>query len=90
MPKDSLTPKISARICKHMNDDHPEALITFAKRYGGIVNPKKAKMIDLTSLTMKLDVDGKTIEIPFDHKITDSEDAHRSLVAMLRRGKEES
>ena len=73
-----------------MNDDHPEALLTFAKCFGGVIKPNKAKMIDLTSLAMKLDVDGKTIEISFDHKITDSEDAHRSLVAMLRQAKEDS
>ena len=73
-----------------MNDDHPEALLTFAKSYGGIEKPNKAKMIQLTSLAMKLEVDGNSIEIAFDHKITDSEDAHRTLVAMLRRVKEDS
>ena len=90
MPTDPLTPKISERICKHMNDDHPEALLTFAKCFGGMIKPNIAKMIDLTSMAMKLEVDGKTIEIPFDHKIINGADAHRSLVAMLRRAKETS
>jgi putative heme iron utilization protein len=33
---------------------------------------------------MSLEVDGKPLRIPFDHTLTDSEDAHRTMVAMLR------
>jgi putative heme iron utilization protein len=33
---------------------------------------------------MELEVDGATVKIPFDHQLSDSEDAHRTLVAMLR------
>jgi hypothetical protein len=33
---------------------------------------------------MRLEVDGAVVEIRFDHTLTDSEDAHRTLVAMLR------
>ena len=90
MGTEPLSPRGNKRICEHMNCDHPAALLAFAKSFGGIINPKKAKMIDLSSKSMKLLVDGKSIEIAFDHKLTDSEDAHRTLVAMLRRVKENS
>ena len=33
---------------------------------------------------MLLNVDGSDLHIPFDHALSDSEDAHRTLVAMLR------
>ena len=33
---------------------------------------------------MELEVDGTSVSIAFDHTLTDSEDAHRTLVAMLR------
>jgi putative heme iron utilization protein len=33
---------------------------------------------------MRLEVDGTTVEIRFDHALQDSEDAHRTLVTMLR------
>jgi hypothetical protein len=33
---------------------------------------------------MRLEVDGTAVEVPFDHSLQDSEDAHRTLVAMLR------
>jgi hypothetical protein len=33
---------------------------------------------------MELEVDGARMEVAFDHTLSDSEDAHRTLVAMLR------
>jgi hypothetical protein len=33
---------------------------------------------------MCLEVDGHSVEVPFDHTLSDSEDAHRTLIAMLR------
>ena len=87
MKTNPLSTEDSTRICKHMNDDHPEALLEFAKYFGGVSKPNKAKMIDLSAIAMKLEVDEQTIEIPFDHKLKDSEDAHRSLVSMLKRSK---
>jgi hypothetical protein len=33
---------------------------------------------------MELSADGETILVAFDHQLSDSDDAHRTLVAMLR------
>ena len=85
MKTESLSPQVRGRICNHMNTDHPEALIKFAKLYGDIEKPVGVKMIDLTPMAMQLEVDGKIIEISFDHKLIDSADAHSSLVAMLKK-----
>ncbi len=87
MGTDPLTPEVRTRICQHMNNDHPEALIEFAKFFGKKVNPKKAKMIDLTSRAITLEVDEENISLAFDHELSDSGDAHRSLVEMLRHSK---
>ena len=84
MPTDPLTPDVSARICTHMNDDHTDAVAAYAKHYGGVESPQKARMLSIKSDSMMLEVDGSNIRIPFDHELTDSEDAHRTLVAMLR------
>ena len=84
MSTDPLTAEVSARICTHMNDDHTDAVAAYAKHYGGVVSPQKAKMLSISADSMVLEVDGATVRIPFDHKLTDSEDAHRTLVAMLR------
>ena len=84
MTKKSLSAEDSKRICKHMNEDHAEAVVAYARHYGNRSKASKAKMLEISSESMKLEVDGQLMEIPFDHKLNDSEDAHRTLVSMLR------
>ncbi len=84
MTSDQLTTTVRARICTHMNNDHQEALVELAQFYGELSVATSAKMLDLTPEAMKLEVDGNVIDIGFDHKLVDSSDAHRSIVAMLK------
>ncbi len=84
MPSESITPKISDRICKHMNEDHSSAVLAYASHYGGLKKAKKAVMKKITSTSMQLKVDEELIHISFDHFLTDSEDAHLTLVSMLK------
>jgi putative heme iron utilization protein len=84
MATDPLTPAVSDRICKHMNADHPEAVLTYARRYGGVDSPSTARMVAITPEAMELEVDGARLKVSFEHTLSDSEDAHRTLVAMLR------
>jgi len=84
MAADPLTTAVSERICRHMNDDHSDAVLRFAQHYGGLSTVQAATMTAVRPDAMELAVDGTTIEINFDHTLTDSEDAHRTLVAMLR------
>ena len=58
MPADPLTDAVSTRICKHMNDDHAEAVLAYAKHYGGVSNPAAASMVSVKAETMELEVDG--------------------------------
>jgi putative heme iron utilization protein len=41
-------------------------------------------MLAVEAEAMRLEVDGQLLQVPFDHSLSDSEDAHRTLVAMLR------
>jgi len=84
MAADPLTTAVSERICRHMNDDHSDAVLRFAQHYGGVSTAQSAAMTAVHPDAMELAVDGTTIRIDFDHALTDSEDAHRTLVAMLR------
>jgi putative heme iron utilization protein len=84
MAADPLTSAVSDRICKHMNDDHAEAVLAYARHYGGVREARSARMLAVVPEAMRLEVDGGVLEVPFDHTLTDSEDAHRTLVAMLR------
>ena len=84
MTADPLTDAVSTRICQHMNDDHAEAVLAYARHYGGISAPTAARMLAVKPEAMELEVDGSKVSIAFDHTLTDSEDAHRTLVGMLR------
>jgi putative heme iron utilization protein len=84
MAADPLTPAVSDRICKHMNEDHAEAVLAYARHYGGIQGAQAARMVAVRPDAMSLDVDGAPVQVPFDHTLSDSEDAHRTLVTMLR------
>ena len=84
MAADPLTAAVGERICRHMNKDHGEALLSYARHYGGVSSPISARMLRLEAEGMDLEVDGTTVRIAFDHVLSDSDDAHQTLVAMLR------
>jgi putative heme iron utilization protein len=71
-------------ICRHMNEDHAEAVLAYARHYGEVASAREARMLAIQPEAMELEVDGRRVLVAFDHTLTDSEDAHRTLVAMLR------
>jgi putative heme iron utilization protein len=85
---DAITPEISKRICTHMNDDHAEAVLMYAKVFGQAAEATSASMdsIDPEGMNLIAQVNGNTtnLRITFDHTLTDSEDAHQTLIAMVR------
>ena len=84
MNSEPITKESSQRICNHMNKDHQDAVIAYAKFYGKNENFKSAKMIRLSSEYIQLEVDGKTLDIKFDHILQDCSDAHKTLVRMIK------
>ncbi|RMF26674.1 MAG: DUF2470 domain-containing protein [Cyanobacteria bacterium J083] len=86
---EAITPAISDRICKHMNKDHPEAIITYAQVYGNIPQPESATMlsIDAKGMDIAVQVAGETlpVRVNFDHTLKDAKDAHTTLVEMLKK-----
>ncbi|MFS8860734.1 DUF2470 domain-containing protein [Synechococcus sp. H65.1] len=88
---DPLTPQVSERICKHMNEDHADALALYAKVFGQVEGVTQARMqaIDSEGMDLQVEVDGalRTLRIPFDHPLKDSEDAHHTLIAMLKQAR---
>jgi putative heme iron utilization protein len=88
MAADPLTPEISDRICKHMNDDHASAVLTYAQVFGRSPTAQTATMkaIDSFGMTLDAQIDGypAILRIPFDRELTDSEDAHQVLISMIK------
>ncbi len=81
----AITKAISDRICGHMNHDHKDSILKYVIHYTEIKKPKVVKMLEINSNYMKIEVDGKNIDIPFDHTLLDSKDAHRTLVQMIKK-----
>ena len=83
-----ITPRISDRICKHMNEDHAEAIALYAKVYGDAPQTETATMdsIDPQGMNISAQIAGSTVpvRVKFDHELKDAEDAHHTLVAMIR------
>ncbi|NEP17001.1 MAG: DUF2470 domain-containing protein [Leptolyngbya sp. SIO4C1] len=85
-----ITPQVSDRICKHMNEDHAEAVLMYAKVYGGSETATAATLqaIDANGMDLRAQVDGQTVpvRVAFDHPLQDAKDAHHTLVEMLKQG----
>ena len=87
-----ISAAISDRICKHMNDDHGDALVLYAQTYGNLPDAEAAEMLAIDSLGMDLSVQKQgevvSLRIPFDHPLQDAKDAHHTLVAMIQEAKQ--
>lgn len=85
---DTITPEISDRICQHMNDDHADAVLLYAKVYGKVADADTAQLLKVDPDGMDVSVhsgeQNATVRIAFDHALQDSEDAHHTLIAMVK------
>lgn len=81
----------SDRICKHMNDDHADAIALYAQVFGGYRHATAASMqsIDPEGMNLMIHADGETVplRIPFDHLLQDAEDAHHTLIDMVKQAR---
>lgn len=88
-----ITPAISDRICKHMNEDHGDALILYAQVYGNQAQVESATLMAIDPQGMDLSVHQLDQSIPvriaFDHELQDAEDAHHTLVAMIKQARQQ-
>ncbi len=86
-----ITPAISDRICKHMNEDHSEAIALYARVYGNALETETATMnsIDPQGMNISAQITGKVVpvRVEFDHTLKDAEDAHHTLVAMIKQAR---
>jgi putative heme iron utilization protein len=86
-----ITPAISDRICQHMNQDHSSAIALYAQVYGNAPQTETAIMesIDPQGMNLLAQIAGSTVpvRIEFDHPLKDAEDAHHTLVAMIKQAR---
>jgi putative heme iron utilization protein len=88
---DPFTPEVSARICKHMNEDHADAILLYAKAFGQVSEATAAQLVQIDAVGMDLAVQKaeatEPVRILFDHELKDSEDAHQTLIAMVKQAR---
>jgi putative heme iron utilization protein len=85
---DPITPAVSDRICKHMNEDHRDAVLAYAKFFGKLPDADHAVMQSIDPQGMNLQVVDRVVRIAFDHELADSEDAHQTLIKMVKQARQ--
>jgi putative heme iron utilization protein len=79
---------LAAGILEHMNRDHADALIVFARVLGGAPDAEAATMVAVDRLGFRLRIRTagrlQGARIPFPTEVTGADDARRVLIAMLQ------
>ncbi|ASC71142.1 hypothetical protein XM38_020920 [Halomicronema hongdechloris C2206] len=87
-----ITTAVSDRICKHMNEDHADALVLYAQVYGKTPGVTAAAMesIDPAGMNLMATVNDQAVpvRVTFDHTLADAEDAHHTLIDMLKQARQ--
>lgn len=90
----SFSAEISNRICAHMNDDHADAIVLYARVFGGAKSAIAAQMekIDAHGMDLTVQTQSETtpVRITFDHELKDSEDAHHTLIDMVKQARKQT
>lgn len=88
---DTFSAEISSRICNHMNVDHADAIVLYAQAFGNVTNATAAQMLSIDAegmdLTAQVNGEAVPVRIHFDHTLADSEDAHQTLIAMVKQAR---
>jgi len=88
---EQFSPEVSDRICKHMNEDHANAVALYAQIYGNSPDTEAAQMVSIDAQGMNLmaQINGASVplHIEFDHLLNDAEDAHHTLIAMVKQAR---
>ena len=88
---EEFSTQVSDRICKHMNEDHADAVVLYAKAYGNLTDATTAQMlsIDAEGMNIQAQVNGDDVpvRVKFDHTLANAEDAHHTLIDMLKQAR---
>jgi len=75
-------------ICDHMNEDHADAVLGYARTLAGRTDAASARLTSFDptgmDLTVQTDAGAVAVRIPFDHEIRDADDARDTLIALAK------
>lgn len=85
---DIFSTEQKARILGHMNDDHADAVLRYARHFAQRTGATAARLVDIDHQGISLLVtepSGETpVRVEFERALEKAEDAHHTLVAMAR------
>ncbi len=80
-----------AGMLEHMNDDHADSVLAYARHFGGRTDATAAVLEGLDAGAMRLRAfvpEGEVeLEIPFDHTLESRHDAHMTMVRLSKKAK---
>lgn len=80
-----------AGMIRHMNAGHTDSVLAYARHIGGHRDATDATLRKITARAMELRVGTPRgtvgLEIPFDHRLESSHDAHMTLIRMSKQSK---
>lgn len=90
---DPLAPT-SAGILTHMNDDHTDAVLAYAKSLAGIDDATAATMTAVDrygfELAVKTPAGPRAVRLAFDAPVATSDEVRRAMVALVKRARKET
>jgi putative heme iron utilization protein len=90
-PANTFPAEVSARICRHMNQDHSDAVLLYAQGLAGLRTATAAQMEAIDCEGMDLVVwageEQTAIRIEFQSPLGGSQDAHRHLVDLVQQAR---
>jgi putative heme iron utilization protein len=86
--RSTLSPDDARTICEHMNDDHADSVVHYARTFAKLPGASVARLaaIDAEGMDIEATVGAQTVvaRIAFDHVLSGVTDARETLIAMAR------
>jgi putative heme iron utilization protein len=82
----NLNAEACASMIEHMNGDHADSVVAYARHYGKAAAAESAMIVGLDSLGMDIEAVSNGVSsrlrVAFDHELVDALDGRKTLVAM--------
>ena len=90
-PKTPFTEDETERMVAHMNEDHADSVLAYARHFGNFPEAVEGRLLGVDAERMRIEArsaeERHEIAIPFDHAVTSAHDAHMTMVKMSKRAK---
>ena len=83
----TLDPTRKSAIISHMNEDHADACLLYAKHFADKTGASSAEMVDVTLSQIILRVEGEDLTVDFPRAAQGVEDIRSVLVEMVKLAK---